>query len=92
MQQMTRTAIAAIMAADETATGEERARVADALSGAYTPLKIYEVAERLGCSRPKVYTLLRAGVLERVADGRISAKSVSDYCANRAKREEVSDA
>ena len=81
MQEMTRVSINAILAADHTATAEERARVADALSGAWTPLTVSDVADRLAVSRPKVYALLRAGILQRVADGRISARSVRDYCA-----------
>lgn len=80
MQEMTRVSINAILAADHTATAEERARVADALSGAWTPLTVSDVAERLMVSRPKVYALLRAGILQRVADGRVSAQSVRDYC------------
>ena len=85
MQTMTKNAIAAIMAADDTATVEERARVVDALSGEWTPLSVSDVANRLGFSRPKIYALLRAGILERTADGRVSTKSVADYC-NTVKR------
>ena len=81
MQTVTRNAIAALMAADETATEDERKRVALALSGEYTAMSVVDTAKRLGVSPPTVYSMIRAGKLERLSDGRISGLSIERYFA-----------
>lgn len=81
MCEVTRKAVAALLAADETATEDERRRVALALSGDYAALTLRDAAERLGVSVPTVYALVRAGKIERLADGRISGLSIERYFA-----------
>ena len=72
MCEVTRKAVAALLAADETATEDERRRGA---------LALRDAAERLGVSVPTVYALVRAGKIERLADGRISGLSIERYFA-----------
>ena len=56
--------VCAMLAADPTATEEERSRVAAALRGrAVTVVKIAEVCRRLGRSRPTVWRLVKGGRL-----------------------------
>lgn len=83
MCELTKKAIAAVLSADETATEEERRRVAEALAGVPMPMTICEAAERLGVSRPKLYMLIRQGRLSRIADGRVDGKSVAEYLKPR---------
>lgn len=82
MCEITKKIICAAMAADETATAEERQIVADALAGDMPPLTVSETAERLGVSRPTVYALLRAGKLTRVGR-RVSARSLAKFFEER---------
>lgn len=86
MCEITKRAVLAILAADDTATDDERERVAMAVSGEYAPLTICDAAERLGVTRPTLYAMVRAGKLTRLADGRICGRSVADYFANTNRR------
>ena len=80
MTAATRKAIVALMAVDETATADERERVAAALAGRMCEvLTVAEVARRLRVSRMTVYAMSRRGHLARLQDGRISARSVEQY-------------
>lgn len=83
MCEITKRAVIAILAADETATDDERERVAQAVTGEFAPLSICAAAERLGVTRPTLYAMLRAGKLKRLSDGRICGKSVADYFLNK---------
>ena len=86
MCEITKRAVLAILAADDTATDDERERVAMAVSGEYAPITISDAAERLGVTRPTLYAMVRAGKLTRLADGRICGRSVADYFANNTNR------
>lgn len=69
MTEITRKAIVALLAVDETASEEERNRVTLALAGAAPApkvLKIAEVAERLGRTKQTVHNLINAGRLKTV--------------------------
>ena len=85
MCEITRRAVMAIMAADDTATDVERDKVARAVAGDYPPLTVCAAAERLGVSRPTLYAMIRAGRLRRLPDGRVCGSSVADYLASRTK-------
>lgn len=82
MMLSTRKAITALLAVDDTATTEERDRVAIALAGSSAVLKIATVAERLGLSRPTVYGLIRRGVLRTNVDGMVSEVELNRYVLN----------
>ena len=79
MCEVTKRAMLALVAADDTATAEERDRVAAAIAGEAPPLTVTAAAERLGVSRPTLYAMVRAGKLKRLSDGRICGRSVADY-------------
>ena len=81
MCEVTKRAMLALVNADDTATDEERRRIEMAIAGEFEPLNVSEAADRLGVSRPTIYTLVRAGKLTRLADGRICGLSVADYFA-----------
>lgn len=72
-------AIVALLATDENATDEERTAVAAATSGQWRALTIKEAARRLGCQRPKLYRLIREGMLATTPDGRISELEISRF-------------
>ena len=61
---LTRRAICALLAADDQITDAERERVAFALRGGGTSvIRIGEVCQRIGRSRPTVWRLVRKGYL-----------------------------
>ena len=72
MTEVTRRAIIALAAADETATVEERDRIAFALAGRVRVFNIAETAEMLGLSRPTVYDMIKKGELKRTSRGQIT--------------------
>ena len=76
-----RAAISALLAADESATDEERTAVAAAISGQWRALTIKDAAKRLGCNRPKVYKMIRNGMLATTPDGRIAELEISRFLA-----------
>ena len=88
MCEVTKRAVIALLAADDTATDDERERVAMAVKGVVAPYTITDAAGRLGVSRPTLYSMLRAGILQRLPDGRVDARSVADYLTNRQKQQE----
>lgn len=77
----TRAAITALLAVDDTATDAERTAVAAAVSGQWAALTITEAAKRLGCKRPKLYKMLRMGLLHATPDGRISELELARFMA-----------
>lgn len=79
MTEVTRRAIVALAAADETATEEERERIAFALAGKARVYNVAEAARMLGVSRPTIYALVRRKMLERTANGEISEYSIHRY-------------
>ena len=79
MTEVTRRAIVALAAADETATEEERDRIAFALAGRSRLYNIAETAKMLGVSRPTVSTMIQRGMLTRTAHGEISEQSIYRY-------------
>ena len=79
MTEVTRRAIVALAAADETATDEERDRIAFALNGKARVYTIAEVAKMLGLSRPTVYDMVKKGELKRTSRGQISEYAVHQY-------------
>ena len=66
MTASTRKAIIALLAVDETATPEERDRVALALAGGVAVVSVKEAMRRLGCSRQYIWRLVKAGKLDPV--------------------------
>lgn len=74
-----RNAIAALLTTDKEASDEERTAVMAAASGQWRALTIVEVARRLGCERPKVYKLIRSGILPTTADGKVTELTLSKY-------------
>lgn len=79
MTEITRKAIVALLAVDETASEEERDRVALALSGAAPKvLRIAEVAERLGRTKQTVHNLINAGRLKTVPGAGIFSAGVTE--------------
>lgn len=81
----TRAAITALLAVDDAATDEERTAVAAAASGQWRALTIVEAARRLGCARPKVYKLIREGLLTTTPDGNIAELELSRFLATGIK-------
>jgi excisionase family DNA binding protein len=81
----TKAAIAALLAVDESATDEERTAVVAAASGQWRALTIVEAARRLGCARPKVYKLIREGLLATTPDGNIAELELSRFLATGIK-------
>ena len=79
MTEVTRRAIIALAAADETATVEERDRIAFALAGRVRVFNIAETAEMLGLSRPTVYDMIKKGELKRTSRGQITEYSITEY-------------
>ena len=82
MCEVTKRAMLALVNADDTATEDERRRIATAIAGNFEPLQVSQAAARLGVSRPTIYALVRAGRLTRLANGRICGRSLADYLAN----------
>ena len=78
-----KSATIALITTDKTTTEDERMLIEAALVGECKPLKLCDAAERLGVSRPTIYTLVRAGKLQRLPNGRISARSVADFLAGK---------
>ena len=83
MTEITRKAIVALLAVDETASEEERNRVTLALAGeapTSTPkvLRIAEVAERLGRTKQTVHNLINAGRLKTVPGAGIFSAGVTE--------------
>lgn len=72
-------AISALLTTDKSATDEERVAVMAAASGQWRALTIVEVARRLGCDRPKVYKLIRSGILPTTPDGKVTELELSKY-------------
>lgn len=94
MTASTRKAIVALLAVDETATPEERDRVAMALAGGAAVLSVKETMQRLGCSRQYIWRLVKAGRLDPVkglgAAGNnrgITEASVAKYLATTIGRQ-----
>lgn len=83
MCEVVKRAILQMIAADDTASDDERERVTMAVTGEYAPLTICAAADRLGITRPTLYAMIRAGKIKRLADGRICGKSVEDYFLNK---------
>ena len=86
MTASTRKAIVALLAVDETATPEERDRVALALAGGAAVLSVKEAMQRLGCSRQYIWRLVKAGRLDPVRglgdnNRGITEASVAKYLA-----------
>lgn len=79
MTEVTRKAIIALAAADETATVEERDRIAFALAGKFRVFSVTEVSEMLGLSRPTVYDMLKKGEIKRTSRGQITEWSINEY-------------
>lgn len=79
MTEVTRRAIIALASADETATEEERDRIAFALAGKARLYSIAETAKMLGVSRPTIYALVKRGMLDRTPNGEISERSIYKY-------------
>lgn len=79
MTEITRKAIVALMAVDETATVEERDRIAFALAGRVRVFNVAETAEMLGLSRPTVYDMIKKGELKRTSRGQITEFSINEY-------------
>lgn len=86
MCEVTRKAITALLAADDTATEDERRRVALAVSGQYEVFTVVAAAKRLGVTPPTLYAMIRAGKIERLADGRISGMEIERYFANAGEK------
>lgn len=74
-----RNAIAALLTTDKEASDAERTAVMAAASGQWRALTIVEVARRLGCERPKVYKLIRSGILPTTPDGKVTELELSKY-------------
>ena len=89
MTEVTRRAIIAIAAADETATAEERDRIAFALAGRVRVFNIAETAEMLGLSRPTVYDMIKKGELKRTSRGQITEYSITEYLRGSNERREA---
>lgn len=87
MCEVVKRAILQMIAADDTASDDERERVMMAVTGEYAPLTICAAADRLGITRPTLYAMIRAGKIKRLADGRICGKSVEDYFLNKTETE-----
>ena len=70
ISETTRRAICALLATDESATKEDRDRVAESLAGepvdAVATLTIAEACKRLNCSRTTIWRRVRAGRLTGV--------------------------
>ncbi len=85
VSEHTKNAIAALLAVDANATEEERTAVVAAASGQWRALTIVEAARRLGCARPKVYKLIREGLLATTPDGNIAELELSRFLATGIK-------
>lgn len=86
--EATRWAVCALLAADAEATEDERRRVALAMAGDYSAYSVVAAAKRLGVTPPTLYAMIRAGKIERLADGRISGMEIERYFANTGKARE----
>jgi predicted transcriptional regulator len=86
MTDVTRKAIVALLAVDETASVEERDRVAAALAGTVRVMSIAEAAKRLGVTRPTVYAYIQSGLLARSKSGMIAETEIVRFANAQQER------
>lgn len=81
----TKAAITALLAVDTAATDEERTAIAATLSGQWRTLTIKDAAKRIGCQRPKLYKLIKEGLLATTPDGKVPELEISRFLATGIK-------